>query len=222
MSTHAAQSSSAQGDKPFGVVRPALTAASTTRSALHAELRQTAGAIPIPITPGTASPPEPSTPVDIFDGKALHAITSLGTGLLATPSAPERMWLEEMRLHLYHPADPAPTAQELSTQFDDFCTSWHADSAPSRWDCTYAVTSLGVGLGDLLVQHLPAARWTIYQSGQAPTFAVRDEEQRVTYLPLDSVARRWHGRQLDWIQIFLDQAVGPDKTGQVMPPATEQ
>lgn len=220
MSTHAAQSTHAQGIDPFGVITSARTAPATTRSQLHAELRDTAGAIPIPLNPASAT--DPAVTADEVDGKKIQAITAVGTQHLREPTLPELMWLGEMRLHLHHPADPAPTITELSTRFDDFCESWHSGVPNDRWDCTYAVASLGVGLGDLLVKHLPGARWTMYQNDQTPTFAVRDEEQRVTYLPLDSVARRWHGRQLDWIQTFLDQAVGPDKTGQVMPPATAQ
>lgn len=210
MSTHAAQSTHTQGRAPFGVIASARTVPAATRSELHAELRETAGAIPIPLNPASNTSPQPAIPADEVDGKKLQAITALGTQQLRDPTLPEKMWLGEMRLHLYHPADPAPTVQELSTRFDDFCTSWHTDPPRNRWDCTYAVASLGVGLGDLLVQHLSSARWAIAENGKSAIFAVRDDERRVTYLPLDAVARRWHAHQLDWIEGFVEQAGGTD------------
>ena len=208
MSTHAAQSTHAQGSDPFGVVATARTAKPATRSQLHAELRDTAGAIPIPLNPGSIATQQPAISTDEVDGKKLQAITALGSQQLRELTLPEQMWLSEMRLHLYHPADPAPTVQDLSTRFDSFCTSWHTDSSGNRWDCTYAVASLGVGLGDLLVTHLPRAKWTIAENGSTAIFAVRDDERRVTYLPLDAVARRWHAHQLDWIEGFVEQAGG--------------
>lgn len=218
MSTHAAQSPSAQGPKAFGaamrapfeVIDPAPSTQNATRSQLHAELRATAGAIPIPLKPGPNRAPQPITAEEEPDGTTLRTITAPGSQQLREPNLPELMWLSEMRVHLYHPADPPPTAQELSARFDDFCVSWHTDPAPNRWDCTYAVASLGVGLGDLLVQNLPGAQWTISENGDATTLAVRDNTGRVTYLPLDSVARRWHAHQLDWIEGFIEQSEQSD------------
>lgn len=196
-----------------------------TRAQLHKELRDSAAAIPVPLHPNTppagetpkrpgpaqASPlrPTPLRPSlqPNTDGRTLAAIGAPETQKLREATIPESLWLEEMRIHLRHPADPPFDEFELSTHFDEFCNSWHASPQGSRWDSTYAIGSLGVGLGDLLISRLDQARWVIYESAQRTFFAVRDDHQRVTFLPLDAVARRWHNHQLDWIAAFVDQAI---------------
>ncbi|XBH21741.1 DUF3806 domain-containing protein [Jonesiaceae bacterium BS-20] len=201
---------------------PAPPQQATTRAQLHRELRESAAAIPVPLrpesVPSTAGMPAVSSDI----GTRLQAVQATGKQLLQEPTIPELMWLEEMRLHLHHPADPAPDGAALSSRFDEFCTAWHQYARRNRWDPTYAVTSLGIGLGDLLVSLLPHGRWMVSKTQESTVFAVRDDSKRVTFLPLDAVARRWDGQQLRWIEAFIDQAVNTDITGQIWSPPPVQ
>lgn len=192
----------------------------TTRAQLFRDLRESAAAIPVPLRPDSA-PQRTEIPARPAP-QTIQAVQASGTQQLNEPTLPELMWLEEMRLHLHHPADPALDPAELSSRFDEFCTAWHQYARRNRWDPTYAVTSLGVGLGDLLVAHLPQGRWMVSKTRNSTVFAVRDDSKRVTFLPLDAVARRWDSQQLRWIEAFIDQAVNADITGQIWAPHTDQ
>lgn len=175
------------------------TAKPATRAALHRETRESAAAIPVPLFAPKPAPEPPAT-------ADLRSVTSTGSITLRDLEIPELMWLQEMRNHLHHPADPGPTAAELSARFDEFCAAWHNHSRNHRWDPTYAKASLGVGLGDLLIAQSPTARWVLTNPDDGPRYGVRDENLRVTFLPLDAVARRWDQHQLGWVTDFLTQA----------------
>ena len=125
---------------------------------------------------------------------------------LKEPTLDQLMWLEEMRYHLRSPSDPALDVNTLSHRFDEYCTAWHSHSRRHKWDHTFAVTSIGITLGDLLVAHSRHNKWVVSGSGETLTFAVRNNSRGATFFPIDAVARRWLAGTLEWIPGFIENA----------------
>lgn len=125
---------------------------------------------------------------------------------LREPSLAELMWLQEMRYHLRTPQQPALTVPELSKTYNDYCTAWNASPKDGRWDQSFAVTSIGIAIGDHLVETSVDCHWMVSESNGTLVFGVRDDAKRATYFPIDAVNRRWFAAKLDWIPGFIRNA----------------
>lgn len=136
----------------------------------------------------------------------LTSAKALGPLNLREPDLSELMWLQEMRFHLRTPDQPALTIEQLDRTYNNYCTSWNSTPAGERWDQTFAVTSIGIALGDLIVEASEHCTWVVTESNNMPVFGVRDNEKRATYFPVDAVNRRWLAGNLDWIPGFVRNA----------------
>lgn len=194
-----------------------------TRRALHSSVRESARAIPQPIAPSAQPAARPVHTAPKHDQTQLFDIATFGplspesaklTSSRATgplnfrePTIAELMWMEEMRSHLKLPTAPRLTAQELGKEYDAYCTAWHGHSRRNKWDHFYVATSVGIGIGDLLVENSEDCSWVVLEDGGNVTYAVRDAARRATYFPIDAVNRRWVAGKLEWIPDFVTNAL---------------
>lgn len=129
---------------------------------------------------------------------------------LRQPTLSELMWLQEMRYHLRTPNEPALEVEQLSKTYNEYCTAWIGNPAHDRWDKTFAVTSIGIAIGDILVETCLNCNWMVSDTEQGPVFGVRNETARATYFPIDAVNRRWVAGKLDWIPGFIKNALSTE------------
>lgn len=125
---------------------------------------------------------------------------------LREPSLAELMWMQEMRYHLRTPQQPALSVADLSKTYNEYCTAWNSAPKAARWDQSFAVTSIGIAIGDHLVESSVDCHWMVSESNGSLVFGVRDDAKRATYFPIDAVNRRWFAAKLDWIPGFIRNA----------------
>jgi hypothetical protein len=127
---------------------------------------------------------------------------------LREPTLAELMWLQEMRYHLRTPSEQPLTVEQLNKTYNDYCSAWTSVPRKERWDQCFAVTSIGIAIGDIIAESSVDCQWMVSDTDKGVIFGVRDSARKATYFPVDAVNRRWIAAKLDWIPGFIRNAVG--------------
>lgn len=120
-------------------------------------------------------------------------------------TAAEAGYLDRARTHLRASGVDLADAQAVGTLLHTMRSRWADGPAAGVPQAT--VMALGVGVGDLIVDRVPGARWALRTRGPAPTPTVVSASGTDAALPLADVAARWQtGCGPEWVAEYVTAA----------------
>ncbi len=122
---------------------------------------------------------------------------------LVAPNPAQLMWMEELREFLRAPHVRLDDVQHVMSVYLDYCTRWHAQREPQRWNPNTTINALGVALGDLVRGQRPDLRWAAVEDSIPTALALVTEDGEPVVSPLDDVAYCWMNRELTWMADYV-------------------
>ena len=122
---------------------------------------------------------------------------------LVAPNPAQLMWMEELREFLRAPHVRLDDVQHVMSVYLDYCTRWHAQREPQRWNPNTTINALGVALGDLVRGQRPDLRWAVVEDSMPTALALVTESGEPVVSPLDDVAYCWMNRELTWMADYV-------------------
>ncbi|GEA81199.1 hypothetical protein CUD01_16430 [Cellulomonas uda] len=124
------------------------------------------------------------------------AIPAAGAAALAAAgmrelTADERGHLDRLRGHLAASGAPVATVAGLGDLLQAAHAAWVTTPAGQRPDPSPMITSIAVGVGDLIRASAPAARWVLHVDGPSASPALLSTDGSAAVVPFADVRRRW-------------------------------
>jgi len=146
-------------------------------------------------------------------------MTDLSPLVAATPGAAvgmrdlspaEAQHLERLRAHLRASGAPVTTVAGLGGLLAAAHAAWARTAPEARTDPSPMISSIGVGVGDLVLAGAPAARWVLRVDGGASSPALLSPDGSAAVLPFADVRRRWLGDEdgvdTAWLEGYVTAA----------------
>ncbi|UJP40872.1 hypothetical protein [Cellulomonas palmilytica] len=103
----------------------------------------------------------------------------------------ERGHLDRLRGHLAASGVPVSTVEGLGDLLQAAHAAWVTTPAGQRPDPSPMITSIAVGVGDLILASAPAARWVLHVDGPTASPALLSTDGSAAVVPFADVRRRW-------------------------------